>query len=419
MSASGPKKLLLERLSARYEVKPLRGSDVLALNSVSTLYVRYNKNAGGGPSRLARFWFGVTQGEYDRYREANLFVVCICAVTPSDMDYVVFPAEVFDEIKKVIPLRAGQWKFNLQKELDGKYTLLVTGGGRYDVSDFLNYFDFAPRDFARGSQPVLREYQPPARIQEPAALPAESRPLALELLDSSKDSGNPKRFESALARLFRELGFVCREIGGAGETDVLVEQPVRFIVDGKSTKVGAKSSVNFTRMKRHMKENSAGFLVIASVAFDPAVARDAEMEGATLVPVESLVGLLDVHQRYALAPSVYADAFRKPGLMDGKAVQSLHEVGAGFELSIVRTLLLLEALDFTPRTADEVKGRLDLLSQQRGQPAYDKAELEAGLSLIASPIVGVVEKTSAGCRLAYAPAAARDRLRVVLRAFCR
>jgi len=414
-----PKKLLLERLSARYEVKPLRGTDVLALNSVSTLYVRFNKNAGGGPSRLAKFWFGVTQAEYDRYREANLFVVCICAVTPTDMDYVVLPADVFDEVKKVIPLRSGQWKFNLQKELDGRYSLLVTGGGRYDVSDFLNYFDFVPRDITRGPQPSLREFRPPAPVEKPAPVPGASRPLALELLDSSKDSGNPKRFEAALARLFRELGFVCQEIGGSGETDVLVEQPVRFIVDGKSTKTSAKASVNFARMKRHMKENEASFLVVASVAFDPAVARDAESEGATLVPADILAGLLDVHQRYALAPSVYADVLRRPGLVDGQALQSLHAEGARFESSIERTLLLLDALDFAPRAADEIKGRLDLLSEQRGHLAYDKAEVEEGLTFLASSIVGVVMKEPGRYRLAYSAAAARDRLRAVLRAFCR
>jgi len=418
VTASSPKRLLLERLSARYDIKPLRGSDVLALNSVSTLYVRYNKNAGGSQRLLGKFWFGVTQGEYERYRSSNLFLVCICAVTPSDVDHIVFPADVFDEVKKDIQLRSGQWKFNLLKELNGRYTLMMTGGGKYDVTDFLDYFNFAPRDAAQGPQPTLRAYRPPSPREGPPAAPETTRPLALELMDSSKDSSNPKRFEVALGRLFRELGFVCREIGGSGETDVLVEQPTRFIVDGKSTKTGGKSSVNFTRIKRHMKENKGSFMVIASVAFDPAVVRDAEQEGATLVPVDTLVRLLDVHHRFVFPPDAYARALSRPGLAAKQAVEVLVREGEKSEAAVTKSLLLIDALDFAPRTADEIKGRLDLLCEQRGSPEFSRSELETGLAFLASPLLGVVRSSDQGFGLAYLPAPARDRLRAVLRALC-
>lgn len=86
--------------------------------------------------------------------------------------------------------------------------------------------------------------------------------LEEELLITSKDSSNPKNFEIALEKFFTELGFRCKRIGGSGETDILVLEPVRFIVDGKSTKADAKSAINFTRIKRHMKEKGGEFMVI-------------------------------------------------------------------------------------------------------------------------------------------------------------
>ena len=195
-------------------------------------------------------------------------------------------------------------------------------------------------------------------------------------------------------------------------------QKLRLDKSQKAPKTGGKSSVNFTRIKRHMKENQGSFMVIASVAFDPAVVRDAEQEGATLVPVDTLVGFLDVHHRFVFPPDAYVRALSRPGLAAKQAVEVLVREGERLDAAVIKNLLLIDALDFAPRTADEIKGRLDLLCEQRGTPEFSRSELETGLAFLASPLLGVVRSSDQGYGLAYLPAPARDRLRAVLRALC-
>jgi len=78
MDTFNPKQILIEALRKQYQIEPIRGSDVIALNSKAILYIRYNKNAGATKNLIGKFWFGITKSEYEKYSDKNFFIVCAC-----------------------------------------------------------------------------------------------------------------------------------------------------------------------------------------------------------------------------------------------------------------------------------------------------------------------------------------------------
>jgi len=415
MEHFNPKQVLLETLKNQYQIESIRGSDVVALNSKAILYIRYNKNAGATKNLVGKFWFGITKSEYEKYYTQNFFIVCACVFAPEEVDYLVFPSDKFDELKKDIVLRSGQWKFNLLKTNEKRWLLQISQTGKYEVTDFLNYFDFSPREFRRAYWPSLGEFQP--RVSKEEVLPILKQPMPLEdeLLITAKDSSNPKNFELALEKFFLEIGFGCKRIGGPGETDVLVLEPVRFIIDGKSTKTDAKSTINFTRIKRHMKENNAEFMVIVSVGFDPAVGRDAEMEGATLIDVQTLISVLKAHREYVLSPFDYLNILRQPGIISSEKLITLRERIEYQNDTVTKSLILLENLDFTPRSIDEIKGRSDLYCEQNKTVKIEKTEIESLLVFLSHDLLRIVEPQNNKYSLRFTPKFSREKLKNTIR----
>jgi hypothetical protein len=418
MKDFNPKQVLLEGLKKQYQIEPIRGLDVVAVNSKAILYIRYNRNAGATKNLIGKFWFGITKSEYEKYSNQNFFIVCSCVFGPNEIDYLVFPADKFDEIKKDIALQSGQWKFNLLKTNEKRYFLQISQKGKFDATEFLNYFDFSPKEFRRAYSPSFGEVKP--KVIKEEIVPIKKEPISLEdeLLMTAKDSSNPKNFELALEKFFREIGFPCKRIGGPGETDVLVLQPIRFIVDGKSTKADAKSTINFTRIKRHMKENNAEFMVIVSVGFDPAVDRDAELEQATLVDVQTLLAILRIHKEYILSPFDYIEILRKPGIITSEKLDFLRKKAEDRDKMVNKSLSLLENLDFTLRNIDEIKGRTDLYCEQNQITKIEKKEIENLLFFLSHDLLRVVEKKNNSYSLRFTPPLSRERLKSTLRIFC-
>lgn len=419
MKNFNPKQILIETLEKQYQIESIRGKDIIALNSKAILYVRYNKNAGSSKNLLGKFWFGITKSEYEKYADKNFFVVCVCVFAPNQMDYLILPSDRFEEIKRDIKLQSGQWKFNLLKTNDKTYYLQIPYKGRYDVTKFLNYFDFTPKEFRKGYYPELGEFKPRvAKKEELIVLPKEVMNLEDELLLTSKDSSNPKNFEITLEKFFKEIGFLAKGIGGPGETDVLIFEPVRFIVDGKSTKTDSKSSINFTRIKRHMKENNAEFMVIASVGFDPAVGRDAEMEGATLIDVQTLITILKIHREHLLSPFDYIEVLRQPGIITNEKLSLLEEKIEYQSSMLTKSLILLENLDFTPRNIDEIKGRIDLYCEQKQTPMIEKREIEKFLIFLSHDLFGIVNQEDGKYSLRFIPSLFKEKLKSTIRMLC-
>lgn len=419
MKDFNPKQILVETLEKQYQIKSIRGKDIIALNSKAILYVRYNRTAGGTKNLLGKFWFGITESEYEKYADENLFIVCACVFPPTQIDYLIFPSDKFEEIKRDISLQSGQWKFNLLKTNDKRYYMQIPHKGRYDVTNFLNYFDFTPKEFRRGYFPELGEFEPRVRKKEELMVPSkESMNLEDELLLTSKDSSNPKNFEIALEKFFMEIGFSTKRIGGPGETDILIFQPVRFIVDGKSTKTGSKSSINFTRIKRHMKEKDAEFMIVVSVGFDPAVGRDAEMEGTTLIDIQTLIIILKIHREYVLSPFDYIEIFNQPGIITSEKLSLLQEKIEHQNNMLNKSVILLENLDFAPKNIDEIKGRLDLYSEQKQTSKIEKKEIEKLLIFLSHDLLEIVNQEDDKYSLRFSPLLCKEKLKNTIRMLC-
>ena len=316
-------------------------------------------------------------------------------------------------------LQSGQWKFTLLKDNEYRYYLQIPHKGKYDVTHFLNYFDFTPKEFRKDYLPEIGKFEPITTKKE--ELPSKRKEiidLESELLLTSKDSGNPKNFEVALEKFFQEIGFSAKRIGGPGETDVLVFEPIQFIVDGKSTKAGSKSSINFTRIKRHMKENHAEFMLIISVGFDPAVARDAEIEGATLIDINTLITILKIHRENILSPFDYIPIFKHPGIVNNDRVKLLQENVIYQENKINNVMLLLDNLDFTDRNIDEIKGRVDLYCEQNSILSISKEEMENLLIFLSNDLLGIVKKKNDKFSMKYKTLSSKEKLKLFIKRLC-
>jgi len=410
MSVAGdPKKQIVELLQRHYDIRRVAGQSIFDVNSKAELYIRYSKDLGGG-----KFFFGVGEQEFLSRSGHNLFVLLVCGAAEK---VVVIPADVLKELVAGVRVAHGQWKLNIFSE-GPRLLLQLAGKGKFDVSEFSNYFDFTPREYTRGYTPQIRLHVPPAPRKErlePRRLGEEPRTLEEKLQTTSRDSDNPDKFERALQEFFTELGLKARLIGGPGETDILVETPKRIVVDGKSTKLPSLSHVNFTRIKQHKLANDAEAMLIVSVGFQPALVRDAMIEEAGLVTVETLLTLLGIHRALPMSPLQYAQLFGKSGLISDE-----HLAGLEAELEACRNWLedasrVLENMDFEPRSVDEIKGRTDVNSQQTGSRRLSAEQITEALAVMAREPFNTVSFRHGRYSLRFHPEQARERFKAILR----
>jgi hypothetical protein len=418
MHTLNPKQELIEKLKEQFDIAPIRGSDIVGINSKAILYIRSSKNLGGTDEIPGRFWFGITKSEYDKYISKNFFIICVCAMSYDKIEYVVFPADKFEVLKRDMELKSGQWKFNILITTDNRVLFQISKKGEYDITEFVDNFDFSPKEFRREFYPRIGKFEARKSVERLAEV--EKRPVSLEdeLIATSRESDKPKNFEKALEKMFKFLGFECERIGGPGETDVLVTRPKTFKVDGKSTKSEAKTAINFTRIKRHMAQNNAEYMIIISIGFDPAVCRDAELEGATLISINTLLDIIKLHRENVLSPYDYIEVFKKPGIIDKNKMVSLHEKASYRKALIEKSVILLKNMDFSPRSLDEIKGRVDFYSEQKKTHVLRKNEIEKILAFLEHDILGIVNQKDNRYSLNYTPILAREKMKSIIKDLC-
>lgn len=398
---SDAKTRVIELLRQHYDVSRVSGQSVFELDAKAQIYLRYSKDLG------SKFFFGVGEKEFMARCGGNFFVLFVCG---GAHDVIVIPAATLRELLRGAPVAHGQWKLNIFVT-DGIFQLQVPTKGRFDVSQFRNHFDFSPPTVRRDYSPQavgLAAGPPAAQPTEPTEEPRES--LARRLTRSVRDSANPEQFEAALLRLFKELGLKGSLIGGPGDTDVLIEEPRKIVVDGKSTRAASVGHVNLTRIKQHKVAHSAEGMLVASVGFQPAVLRDAAVEGAGLITVETLIEMLRIHQVLPASPLRYADLLLTQGLISSETLLPLkHEVDEQRQW-LQDSLFILENLDFQPRSLDEVKGRLDVKSQQLQRPALSPQRISEILETLRRQPFGIVDSADGHFSSRFYPEQAKLRL---------
>lgn len=406
--AKNPKNSFLKRLEGRHTIKRVYGQSFYELNSTAILYFRYSK------AHKNQFFFGVESDDVLVHQDRNLFILFICG---TEDEIVVLPTEDFMEMVKGSDPISNQWKVFIERRNE-EYRLRVAGKGRYDVSKNLNRFDFRPADFRSTSLPSAETFSPLGRKKKTKAtidrLPVVES-LEDRLVASSSDSQHPVAFEKTVTEVFEKLGFKAKHIGGAGNTDVLLESPLRGIIDCKSTSVDALSHLNLSRMKRHKKENDADFLLVISKGFDRAVIRDAELEHCTLVPVDVLRELYMLSKRLTFSPLEMQPLFRKAGVITSPDLEYIREAERHFKQRIDSILRVITALDFKPREFKEIKGRLDYEAETKHRSEMEEEELSEILSLLSSPVISIVQRSQSAYCSRYSHWQSVERLNNILK----
>lgn len=380
-----PKESFLKRFEEKHTIKRLFGQSFYELNSTATLYFRFSK------AHRNQFFFGVESDDLLNYKDKNLFILFICE---TDDEIIVLPVEDFLTMVEGTKPISNQWKVSIFREKDN-FSLRISGKGKFDVTKNLNQFDFRPKEFRISQLPSVGSFIPIGRKKEQGKTKEAKLPVseALEdrLIASSSDSKHPTIFEKIVSEAFEKLGFKVKHIGGAGNTDILIESPIRGIIDCKST-IGTLNHINIPRLKRHKKDNDGTFLLIVSVDFERAVIRDAESEGCTLLPVEVLKEILTLSTIYTFSPFELENLLTKVGIIALSDIEYLKLIGNSYREQIDTVLRVVKSIDFKCRELKEIKGRLDYESEQKHQKEISEKELENILNLLASPLFSIVQK---------------------------
>ncbi|MBZ0299792.1 MAG: restriction endonuclease [Anaerolineae bacterium] len=134
---------------------------------------------------------------------------------------------------------------------------------------------------------------------------SQAQRIGQELHEASMDSHTPQRFQKAIALAFQFLGFEVTELGGPGETDVLLHaligpESYTVIVDAKSRYAGILRDLSVATIQEHRHKHQADYaLVIAGDFAGSKLIRHAEASGIALLTVPLLADWL---RQYAFEP---------------------------------------------------------------------------------------------------------------------
>jgi len=362
-----------------YTLDLFYGQTVYKVARNGYVYFRYSKKA----DNQDKYFFGIEEEVIEKLKRKNFFIIFTCG---SADRIIVLPGELFLKIAKGVKTSGKQWKVNIFFK-DGLPELKVTGKERMDVSKFLNNLDLVLSNIVFLQQEIPKEKP---ETEQSALEPSYPDLIKKGLRENSRKSDSPKLFEKSISVVFASFGFECKLIGDSGDTDILITKPYLAIVDGKSTARNSLTRINFTRLKQHKLKNSADYKAVVSVAFDPAVQRDAEIEQTTLFTVDFLCELIDLVSELSLNPWDLKFLFEKHGEAGKTEIEQLKFKHAQFSAQIKQLYFLLESVDSTPKTLLEIKGRYDLKTETAGQKQLSTTEIERAMNFLSLPAIDFV-----------------------------
>jgi len=382
-----PKKSVLKMLGRWHEVQVAWGQSIYSINCRALVYLRYSKDQGN------KFWFGVSEPIFKKYYNENFYIFFICGTQDS---VIVMPSmEFYKLVEDIKPSSNGEWHINIFNK-NNRYGLRVSKKGIFDVTSYLNYYDFTPSTFRKGYTPQIQGFIPIRKYEEKKEkeeVAKEEIPVNLneQLMMASKDSKNPAEFERVVKQAFERLGYDVELISGAGDTDILISKPYIVIIDVKTTSKDSLSHINFTRLKQHKLLHSAEYMLIISVDFAPAVVRDAEIEKASLMTAETLGKILESYEAFPFSPFLLQRLFKHVGLISSEEIAYLREQVEYTQRYLSNILLVVECVDYNHRTFDEIKGRLDYKCENLGRETIPADMLKEILDILCSPIFNVIK----------------------------
>lgn len=228
--------------------------------------------------------------------------------------------------------------------------------------------------------------------------------IMLELIESSRDSTNPDRFEKAIYKAFVYLGFDSQWIGKSGNTDVFIktsnvpELAYRVNIDAKSTYSGPvnDNQVDFDTLKEHRDKMNANYVVIVGNEFDNGrLVRRAEEHKVGLLSVDQLNELIKSHVKTPVTFDEYKKFFEQSGLMESSILRPARE-------SMVYTGKLLRIIvDSIYERRDDEKVDVQALHWLlKGKESIKRLptndEIDNVLEFLSSPLVSCITKVNGG-----------------------
>ncbi len=294
----------------------------------------------------------------------------------------------------------------------------------------IGYARYATTPFGRslrGTLPMalpatLTTDRPPATALDLA----EVDQIIAEVEQSSFDSKNPDRFEHAIAEAMRFLGVQARRIGGPGSTDVLVELQKgattigTAIIDAKSSGSGVitEKAISLPVISEHRAKHHAKFAAVVGPSFEDGRLHEwARKEEISLVSAEQLSAVLRSHANSPLSPDEIALLFGGP---DG--IVQLEELTKSKARRNDLVTLTMRALLRETQENDPILGSsLDATSLYRAlrdlvTPRPTLEELTEVLDFLASPFLGILDRSKNGYEIRESIPTSAGRLHSLARA---
>jgi hypothetical protein len=273
------------------------------------------------------------------------------------------------------------------------------------------------------------------QLHEKRASAEEITPSVLiqHLQQTQRASSTPQQFESALADAFRFLGVAVEQIGGAGDTDIVIRAPLgehsySAVVDAKTAHNGRVTDalIRWDTIDRHRTTHGSTFAAVIGEDFSEGQLRDsAHSHNVTLISTQTLAELLRLHDRTPLSLLDLKALFAAPGL-DHNGLSATQERSQQYEHHwqlLKDTIDLLDAMqqhgyfNGTP----EIREAHAYYLGHGGDPATTRAEFTDVIVFLANPSVGILKRVAEDTdsyQLTMSPLTARRRLTALVRFLC-
>ena len=273
-------------------------------------------------------------------------------------------------------------------------------------------------------EPLLSPRTPttePAPVIERAHDAAEY--VVAELLATQHETCESIRFERARAEAFTFLGVTARHVGGAGQTDIVLDAsitgaPYRVVVDAKSSKHGkvADAGIDWLSLTTHRKLAQADHILVVAPGFGGGYLRErADDHGVALLTAEEMVELVRLHHA---TPFSLLD-LRVLFLTPGPVTAALDQLRESARATSTRWQLLREIIDLVqdlPAGAyPDTQNLWLLLSYQRKQNAPTLDDVADAVAILASRAVGILKPNNGGYLLTMQADTALKRLQALSR----
>lgn len=252
--------------------------------------------------------------------------------------------------------------------------------------------------------------------------------LCQDLIESQHDTTRPRRYEAYLAQAFAILGFEAEHIGGAGKPDTFLtarlgSQSYTAVVEAKTCQAGSVlqlSQVNYASVDDHRQEFSAEYSVLLAPGFSGGRVTDQAIRFRIgLLTTDSLVQVLRQHALFPFSLEELRVLFQPAGT-NHDCIAELGRIHYNHLAYVDLLQMILIIMDESQRQEDETEpvsanAIYVLLSRQarseRKVPPL-RSQIDEVLSLLASPLLAILQRVDGGYTLSLPLDAARQRIHV-------